>query len=245
MKTPVHLTEFVISCLFCCFTGATFQVTSLSIDLLYTVFDYSQAFFKAMEKTVLEERMQDYSSIYSKSAIELSSNSALEPLFKYFLAVSPSSKVKSRGISPDTQAATTNLNAATRVDETSKFQPVSPQTSVALSRKSLKPRSQAPTPFPVAPAHKGSASRVFEAKCLAKCQALNASTQALPPGFMESAHASVRINDLAKRAAQLIALENQIHEAIEISFEEAMKDLESQFNAERSALQKVFSLPKK
>ncbi len=183
--------------------------------------------------------MQDYSSIYSKSAVELSSNSALEPLFKYFLAVSPSSKVKSRGISPDAQAPATT--AATRVDETSQFQAVSPQISVALSRKSLKPRSQANTTFPVAPTHKDSASRVFEAKCLAKCQTLNTSAQALPPGFMESPQASVRINDLAKRATQLIALENQMHEAIEISFEEAMIDLESQFNAERSALQKVFS----
>ena len=56
---------------------------------------------------------------------------------------------------------------------------------------------------------------------------------------MESTQASVRVQDLAKRASQLIALENQIHEAIETAFEEAMKDLESQFSAERSALQKV------
>jgi hypothetical protein len=59
---------------------------------------------------------------------------------------------------------------------------------------------------------------------------------------MEATQASVRVNDLAKRASQLITLENQIHEAIETSFEEAMKDLEAQFSAERSALQKVTSL---
>ena len=56
---------------------------------------------------------------------------------------------------------------------------------------------------------------------------------------MESTQASVRMNDLVKRAAQLIAVENQIHEAIEIEFEDAMKGLESQFTAERIALQKV------
>jgi hypothetical protein len=197
----------------------------------------SGAVFLGMERTVLEERMQDYSSIYSKSAIELSSNSALEPLFKYFLAVSPSSKVKSRVISADSPALLTS--PAAKADETLQFQPVSPQNSVALSKRSVKPRSHDAAPFPVASAHKESASRAFETKCIAKCQALNAAAQALPPGFMEAAQASVRINDLAKRATQLIALENQIHETIEIAFEEAVKDLEAQFGAERNALQKV------
>jgi hypothetical protein len=195
-----------------------------------------------MERTVLEERMQDYSSIYSKSAIELSSNSALEPLFKYFLAVSPSAKVKSRGISPDPPARA-SITPGTKGDEASQFQPISPQTSVAMSKKSVKSRSETSAPFKVASTHKDSVSRVFEAKCSAKCQALSASAQALPPGFMEAVQVSARINDLAKRATQLIALENQIHEAIEISFEEAIQDLESQFNAERSALQKVRYLP--
>lgn len=185
--------------------------------------------------------MQDYSSIYSKSAIELSSNSALEPLFKYFLAVSPSSKVnKSRGISADSPALSTS--PAAKADETSQFQTVSPQNSVALSKRSVKPRSHDAAPFPVASAHKESASRAFETKCIAKCQALNAAAQALPPGFMEAAQASVRINDLAKRATQLIALENQIHETIELAFEESVKDLEAQFGAERNALQKVHYL---
>lgn len=179
--------------------------------------------------------MQDYSSIYSKSAIELSSNSALEPLFKYFLAVSPSSKGKSRGMSPPPNPAT----VPAKHNESLEIQLASPQNSSALSRKSVKPRSQAASPFTVAPAHKESASRVFEAKCIAKCQTLNAGSQSLPPGFMESAQASARMNDLSKRASQLIALENQIHEAIELIFEEAMKDLEAQFNAERIALQKV------
>jgi hypothetical protein len=192
-----------------------------------------------MERTVLEERMQDYSSIYSKSAIELSSNSALEPLFKYFLAVSPSSKVKNRAISAHSPALSTSPAAKADDSHTLQFQPVSPQNSVALSKRSVKPRSHDAAPFPVASTHKQSASRAFETKCIAKCQSLNAAAQALPPGFMEAPQASVRINDLAKRATQLIALENQIHETIEMAFEEAVKDLEAQFGAERNALQKV------
>lgn len=192
----------------------------------------------AMEKTVLEERMQDYSSIYSKSAVELSSNSALEPLFKYFLNVSPSSKGKSRGISPPPAVAS---NPA-KLDEVSQLQLPSPQNSPNPSRKLTKSRAQTSSPLLVAPKQKESVCRVFEAKCITKCQSLNAASQALPSGFMEATQASVRVNDLAKRASQLIALENQMHEAIETSFEEAMKDLESQFSAERSALQKVTSL---
>jgi hypothetical protein len=188
-----------------------------------------------MERTVLEERMQDYSSIYSKSAVELSSNSALEPLFKYFLAVSPSSKGKSRGISPPAAPA---ANPA-QPKQTSEIQLASPQHSAALTRKSVQPRSQAASPFHAAPPHKDSAARAFEAKCIAKCQSLNAGSQSLPPAFMESVQASARLSDLARRASQLIAVENQIHEAIEIAFEEAMKDLESQFSAERMALQRV------
>jgi hypothetical protein len=188
-----------------------------------------------MEKTVLEERMQDYSSIYSKSAIELSSNSALEPLFKYFLAVSPSAKGKSRAVSPPPAPSV----ASAKFDESPHFQLTSPQTSDLPSKKAFKPRPQAQSTFPVPSNRRESASRVFEAKCTSKCQALSESSQALAPGFMEASQAPLRMNDLAKRATQLIALENQIHEAIETTFEEALKDLESQFNAERVALQKV------
>jgi len=117
-------------------------------------------------------------------------------------------------------------------------QPISPQPSAGHPRKSAKPHSPAPF-FPVAQAQQDSAARVFEAKCIAKCQTLNAQSLAPAPGFMESSQASVRMNDLVKRATQIIAVENQIHEAIEIEFEDAMKDLESQFTAERIALQKV------
>ena len=189
-----------------------------------------------MERTVLEERMQDYSSIYSKSAIELSSNSALEPLFKYFLAVSPSSKSKGRESSSPPPAPVTNPAG---LDEISISQLVSTQNSAARPRKLAKPHSPAPSFSPVARAHQESAARVFEAKCVTKCQTLNAQSLAPAPGFMESTQASVRMNDLVKRAAQLIAVENQIHEAIEIEFEDAMKGLESQYTAERIALQKV------